>query len=264
MTNAYEVLGIGPQATSAELDAAYRAVRASYDPSQVTGMGDDLVQFAKRRQAEVDAAYRSLRPVLALPPKLSGAVERRRDRETIAVLLVFLVVALSMVVLRDVAVPERTVTAEGADTAALLAKPAPEFTMETLDGEQVSLSQYRGQVVLVNFWATWCPPCVREMPSLVRMYERYEDQGFIILGVNTTYQDERAKVEQFVRDNGVRFPVLLETDPAIGAAYGSRLMPTSYLIDRNGKIVYTRVGQVDEQNLGERVAALLAEPAPQP
>ena len=262
--NSYELLGLDSNATGADLEAAYATKRAAYDLSRVADMGQEFRDLATQRLAELDVAYRSLRPALALPPRLSSDAERRRDRETVVALLAFLAVALLVLALRDVAVPERTVTAEGADAAALTAKPAPDFTLEALDGGKVSLSQYRGQVVLVNFWATWCPPCVREMPSLVRVYEQYKDQGFVVLGINTTYQDDRAKVAQFVQDNGVRFPVLLEPDPVVTAGYGSRLMPTSYLIDRNGKIVYTRVGQVDEQNLSERVAALLAEPAPSP
>lgn len=262
--NNYELLELTPSATAAELEAAYAAKRASYDPARLSGMGQEMLDLAQLRLKQLEAAYRSLRPALALPPRLSMEAERRRDRETIAALMVFLGVAMLVLVMRNVAVPERSVIAQGAEAAALTAKPAPDFTLEALDGSQVSLSQYRGQVVLVNFWATWCPPCVREMPSLVRVYDQYKDQGFVILGINTTYQDDRTKAAQFALDNGVRFPVLLETDPEVTAGYGSRLMPTSYLIDRNGKIVYTRVGQVDEQNLSERVAALLAEPLPQP
>jgi cytochrome c biogenesis protein CcmG, thiol:disulfide interchange protein DsbE len=262
--NNYELLGIAPSATSTELEAAYAAKRAAYDTARLAGMGQDMLDLAQLRRAQLEAAYRSLRPALALPPCLSGDAERRRDRETIAALLAFLSVALLVLLMRNIAVPERSVTAQGAEAAALTAKAAPDFTLEALDGAQVSVSQYRGQVVLVNYWATWCPPCVRETPSLVRVYEQYKDQGFVILGINTTYQDDHAKVAQFAKDNEIRYPVLLETDPATTAAYGSRLLPTSYLIDRNGKIVYTRVGQVDEQNLSERVEALLAEPTVRP
>jgi peroxiredoxin len=262
--NNYDLLGLTPNATAAELEAAYAAKRAAYDTSRLAGMGQEMLELAQTRLAQLEAAYRSLRPALALPPHLTGDAERRRDRETIVALLTFLGVALLVLFLRNIAVPVRSVTAQGAEAAALTAKAAPDFTLEALDGAQVSVSQYRGQVVLVNYWATWCPPCVRETPSLVRVYEQYKDQGFVILGINTTYQDDRAKVAQFAKDNGMRYPVLLETDPATTAAYGSRLLPTSYLIDRNGKIVYTRVGQVDEQNLSERIAALLAEAVSQP
>lgn len=255
--NAYELLGIARDATSTELDAAYAAKRRAYDPERLTGMGTDVRQHAEMRVAQLDMAYRTLRPALALPPRLAPEVERRRDRETIVALLVFLVLALAGVLLRDVAVPERTAAVGGADTARLTAQVAPDFTLPTLDGKQVTLSDLRGKVVLVNFWATWCPPCVREVPSLVRIYEQYKTQDFVLLGLNTTYQDDPAKVAQFAANNKISFPILLDATGEGGAGYGSRLMPTSYLIDREGRIVYTHVGQVDERNLSERVAALL-------
>jgi len=259
MSNAYELLGISTNATSIELERAYAAQQRAYDPTRLVGMDVGLVSIAQRRRLELDAAYRLLRPALALPPHLSSEDERRRDRETIGALVVLMVIALSVVLLRTTAVPERTVavTGPGAVAAAQGATPATDFTLNRLDGTPVSLSQYRGKVVLVNFWATWCPPCVREMPSLVRVYEHYRDKGFVILGVNTTYQDEREKVAQFVRDQKVSFPVLLDLTGESNAGYGSRLMPTSYLIDQQGRIVYTHVGQIDEVTLAERVRALL-------
>jgi cytochrome c biogenesis protein CcmG/thiol:disulfide interchange protein DsbE len=257
MTTAYELLGIGPNATRAELDAAYRAKRAAYDPTRVAALGEEFVQIAGRRRAELVAAYASLRPALTAPPRLEGAAERRRDRETIAVLLIFLLVVLAVLLLRNVAVPQRTTAVTGADAAKLTAQTAPDFTLESLDGRRVSLSDYQGQVVLVNFWATWCPPCVRETPRLVRVYERYRDQGLVVLGINTTYQDDRAKVESFVRDQGIAYPVLLEMEPEVGRSYATALMPSSYLIDQEGKIAFVRVGEVDEAQLDEQVAALL-------
>jgi cytochrome c biogenesis protein CcmG/thiol:disulfide interchange protein DsbE len=126
-----------------------------------------------------------------------------------------------------------------------------------VDGSQVTLSDLKGKVVLLNLWATWCPPCVRETPRLVRVYDKYRDQGFVILGINTTYQDDRAKVAQFVRDHNVSYPVLLDMNDEFGQKYGARLLPTSYLVDRTGKIVMTKVGEVDEAQLEEQVQALL-------
>jgi peroxiredoxin len=99
---------------------------------------------------------------------------------------------------------------------------------------------------------------VREIPRLERTYQRYRDQGFVLLGVNTTYQDDRAKVATFARDQGISYPVLLDTTGEVGRSYASSLMPSSFLIDRAGKIVLVRVGEVDEAQLQEQVAALLA------
>lgn len=257
MVSAYDLLGINPNATRAELDRAYNAKRAAYDPARVAGMGAELTELAAHRRAELDSAYRYLRPALAAPPRLTPIVERRRERQTIAALLMFVALAVAVMLLKDVAVPKRTVAVVGADAAAKQAQLAPDFRLESTDGRQVGLADYRGQVVLVNLWATWCPPCVREIPRLVRVYERYKDQGFVILGVNTTYQDDRAKVAAFVRDQGIGYPVLYDTDNRVGKEYTSRLMPTSYLIDRDGKIVEIKVGEVEEGQLSERVAELL-------
>ena len=106
---------------------------------------------------------------------------------------------------------------EEADTSGFWGHSFP-----TPEGGTLALAELRGRPLLVNFWATWCPPCVREMLSLVRVYEQYKGQGFVVLGINTTYQDDRAKAAQFAQDNGVRFPVLLNIDPEVTAGYGSQ------------------------------------------
>jgi peroxiredoxin len=262
MATAYDVLGIGRDATRQELDAAYAAKRAAYDPARVAAVDSDMAALASQRQQELTLAYHQLRPALAAPPRLEPAVERRRDRELLIVLLVFALFAALVPLLRDVAPPARTAIPEGAEVATLTSKPAPPFTLETVDGQTVRLSDYQGQVVLINIWATWCPPCVRETPRLVRVYEEFKGQGLVVLGINTTYQDKLDLVQKFVRDQKMTYPVLLDNDGAVGGVYGGRLMPTSYLIDRSGKIVVTKVGEVDEAQLREQIAALLVGRTP--
>ncbi len=264
MATAYEELGITQTATRAELEAAYRAKRAAYDADGVADLGHEFVELARQRRADITAAYHHLRTAIAAPPSLEPAAERRRDRETILALLVLLALAMSVPLLRGIAAPERTAIAQGADTAALTAKPAPAFTLEAVDGQQISLSDLKGKVVLLNLWATWCPPCVRETPRLVRVYETYKQQGFVVLGINTTYQDDRAKVAQFVRDKQISYPVLLDLTDQFGEKYGARLLPTSYLIDQSGRIVSTKVGEVDEAQLGEQIQALVQAGATTP
>lgn len=257
MNNAYELLDIGPQATRAELDAAYAKKSAFYDPARYAGLDAEFEQIADARRVELAAAYASLKPALAAPARLEPHDERRRDRQTIWALLVLLLIALSVPLLRNIAVPERTVQAAGADMGALTAQQAPEIDLADINGNRVKLSDYRGQVVLVNVWATWCPPCVRETPRLVRVYDEFRNQGFVILGVNTTYQDKVDAVTAFARSQQITYPILLDTDGKASEVYGSRLMPTSYLIDRDGKIVSVQVGEVDEAQLKEQVWALL-------
>lgn len=257
MATAYDLLGVRPGVTRAELDAAYAARRAAYDPAQVATLGEEFVAAAARRQAELAAAYRDLRAVAGASPRLAPAELRQRDRETILALLVLVAVALLAPLLRNIAVPQRTATAQGSATATLTSRPAPGFTIETLAGKKISLADYKGRVVLINLWATWCPSCVREMPALVRLSQKFRDQGLVVLGVNTIYQDDRAKVAQFVHDQGVTYPVLLDVDDVFGEKYGARLLPTSYLVDQSGKIVYVRVGEADEAQLEGQVQALL-------
>ncbi len=257
MATAYEILGIGQDATREDLEAAYAAKRDIYAVERHAQLPEEFVQFAAQRRAELAVAYHSLRSALAAPPRLAPTNERRRDRETILAVLVLVVLALAVPILRGIAVPQRTVTAAGMDASTLNAKQAPDFTLETVDGQGVSLSDFKGKVVLLNLWATWCPPCVRETPRLVRVFEKYEDEGFVVLGINTTYQDDRAKVAAFVRDQKVSYPVLLDMNDEFGKKYAARLLPTSYLVDRTGKIVTTKVGEVDEAQLEEQVKGLL-------
>lgn len=253
----YELLGIGPEATRAELDAAYAAKRASYDPTRVANLGPEFAQLVRQRQTELAAAYAALRPAFTAPPRLAPEVERRRDWHVILVLVLLALLGASVPLLRNVAPPQRTVEAGGAEAAALRSQPAPDFQLQSTDRTTVRLSDYKGQIVLLNVWATWCPPCVRETPRLVRVYERYKGQGFVMLGVNMTFQDKADKVTTFAREQGISYPVLLDTDGAVAQQYAGRVMPTSYLIDREGKIVVTKVGEVDEAQLSEQVAALL-------
>jgi peroxiredoxin len=257
MAGAYDILGLPSGATRDELEAAYAARRAEYAVERFADLPDEFRQLAAQRVADLEAAYRDLRATLAAPVRLDPEAERRRGWETGAALLVLLLLALSVPLLRGNAVPSRTVAATGAEAAVLSSSLAPDFTAQSLDGTSVNLAQFKGQVVLLNFWATWCPPCVRETPRLVRVAEQYRGKGLVVLGINTTYQDDEAKVRQFVRDQAISYAVLLDREGAVGKKYPARLMPTTYLIDPEGRIVSTKVGEVDEAALKEQVEALL-------
>jgi peroxiredoxin len=136
---------------------------------------------------------------------------------------------------------------------------APEFTLPTLDGgEAVSLAALRGQVVLVNFWATWCPPCRLEMPGFERVYRDKQDRGFAVVALSTD-RGSQAKVRDFAEDRGVTFPVAMAT-PELTRAYGGiRALPTSFLIDRSGRIRHEVTGFFAEPALRLAVDRLLAE-----
>ena len=119
---------------------------------------------------------------------------------------------------------------------------APDFTLETLAGEQVALSDLRGKVVLVNFWASWCPPCRAEMPAIERVYRSHKDLGLEVLAINTTNQDDRAAAAAFVQEFGLTFPVPLDLTGAVSASYNLRGLPSTYFIDKQGVIRSVVVG----------------------
>lgn len=115
-----------------------------------------------------------------------------------------------------------------------LAGTAPAFTLTDLNGKQISLASFRGKVVVLDFWATWCPPCKREIPDFVDLQKEYGSRGVQILGIAL---DEPDKVQAFARQNGMNYPVLLGTDEVSMQYGGIEGIPTTFVIDKNGKIV---------------------------
>ena len=110
-------------------------------------------------------------------------------------------------------------------------------------GEMQSLGALNGKVVFLNFWATWCGPCVAEMPSMEALYNRYKEKGFEILAVNC--MEGEKEVIAFMKDNGLSFPAALDVEGKVGAAYGIQAIPTTFILDRDGKIIVRLVGSID-------------------
>jgi len=137
--------------------------------------------------------------------------------------------------------------------------PAPELTLTDTQGVSHSLADYRGQVVLVNLWATWCPPCKEEMPALQAFYDEQKASGFTIIAINDG--DPTADVLKFVEDYGLTFPVWLDpTYIATEQAFKTLNLPTSFVIDRNGTIRLTWVGGINASMLDNHVIPLILEP----
>jgi len=137
---------------------------------------------------------------------------------------------------------------------------APELKVRTLGGEKVVLSDLRGKVVLVNFWATWCPPCRAEMPGFQRVWNDQRDAGFVVLGLSA---DETGSggVARFLRDQGISYPVGMASVSAKAAYGGVNALPVSFLVDRQGVIRRRVMGVYDERVLRQDVRRLLdAEP----
>lgn len=149
-------------------------------------------------------------------------------------------------------------TSEGGIPAPRQGFMAPDFTLETSAGETITLSELRGKVVLLNFWATWCPPCRAEMPAFERAYQKYGDQGFVVVAVNVTYQDDREDAIAFADEFGLTFPILFDMDGAVSEKYQSNALPTSYFIDQDGIIQEVVVGgPMSEALLQIRIEQLL-------
>jgi peroxiredoxin len=134
----------------------------------------------------------------------------------------------------------------GALAYALMDKPgAPAVTFTTLEGKPIALDELRGRVVLVNFWATSCPGCIKEMPGMVETYNRYKDRGFEIIAVAMSY-DPPNYVANFVRSRQLPFPVALDVDGAHARAFGNvQVTPTSFIIGKDGRILEQKLGELD-------------------
>jgi DsbE subfamily thiol:disulfide oxidoreductase len=117
---------------------------------------------------------------------------------------------------------------------------APDFTTKNLDGEEVSLSSFQGKTVLLNFWATWCPPCRAEMPSMQVLYEELRDEGIELVAVDL--QEPERTVKKFIEEHGYTFPILLDSRGTVGAQYGVRSIPTTFIINAEGYAIAQLVG----------------------
>ena len=138
--------------------------------------------------------------------------------------------------------------------------PTPVLTLTDTQGTSHSLTDYHGQVVLVNLWATWCPPCKAEMPTLQAFYDKYREKGFVVIAINDG--DPNADVLQFVKDYELSFPVWLDpTYTATEKAFNTMNLPTSFLIDRSGTIQLTWVGAISTEMLEKYVTPFIMEPS---
>jgi len=151
-------------------------------------------------------------------------------------------------------------TGSAQDYSAIPAKmnyPAPELTLTNLAGNTVSLEDYRGTVVLVNLWATWCPPCREEMPTLQKFYEKYKNDGFELIAIN---QEETLDVVQpFVDEFGLTFPVWLDLEYQAEKEFKTVNLPSSYVIDRTGQVRLLWIGGITYKRLQEFVPEIIME-----
>ncbi len=134
-------------------------------------------------------------------------------------------------------------------------KPAPELALKDADGKTVKLSDYKGKVVVLDFWATWCGPCKIEIPWLMEFQRKYKDRGFTVVGVSM--DDGWHVVKPFVEEFRMNYPVVLGTDEAAQAFGGVEVLPTTFIIDKQGRIVETHQGLVGKDEMERVIEGLL-------
>lgn len=272
MSSYYTLLGVPPDATQAAIEAAYARQRERYDPERVRELDPELRTVADQRTAEIEQAHR----VLVDPqrraqydaslrdPAGGKAAARAAERRTLSprersYAVVGALVALALVASIWV-LTGRDSGVAGADMGEVN-RPAPTFSLADLAGGNVDLASYRGQVVLLNFWATWCEPCKREMPALEAANQRYGGQGLTIIGVNLT-DDELVRgnteedIRAFINQFNVTYSTALDTSGEVTNAYRVFPLPTSFFIDAQGQIRYVHVGELTLDDVSARFAEL--------
>ena len=136
---------------------------------------------------------------------------------------------------------------------------APDFVLPDMDGEPHALQDYRGKVVLVNFWATWCPPCRREMPALERLYQQLGGQGLVVLAVNQWEDPDHVFAYTGELNVFPTFPILFDPDSSVSEDFGVKGLPTSFLLDQDGRVRYRAIGgrAFDHPEVERTIRALL-------
>ncbi|HMQ35671.1 MAG TPA: redoxin domain-containing protein [Chloroflexaceae bacterium] len=274
MSSHYTLLGVEPGASQETIEAAYARQRERYNPGRVADLDPELRGLAAERSAELERAYAILRDPerrrqydasLGGPGRAVGAraAERRgltsRERMYAAagvVAALALIATIWVLTGRDAATQ--------AQPMGEVNRVAPAFEVPALDGGTVSLDAYKGQVVLLNFWATWCEPCKRELPALEAAHQELGDQGLAIIGVNLTDDElvqgrDQTAIAEFLAQYGVTYPTALDLEGEVTNAYRVFPLPTSFFIDGEGRIRYVHIGELTRDDVQARFLELKEE-----
>lgn len=165
------------------------------------------------------------------------------------ILMLIMVGAVAFAIYKTTGGGEKPAVEEG--------KVAPDFQLQTLDGETLKLSDLRGKAVLLNFWATWCGPCRDEMPAIQSVYEKHKDKGFVVVGVNIA--ESQLAVKGFARQLDLSFPIVLDKERQVVDQYQIGPIPSTVFIDQNGEVVRKMDGQMDEAQIEAYVLEALSK-----
>lgn len=163
------------------------------------------------------------------------------------------VILLLIIILGGYAIS--TAVIGGGDGKPVIGDKPPAIKLLGLDGEVHTLNDYKGQAIVINFWATWCTYCVKEMPALQAQWEKWRDQGVVILGINTG--EDEMTVRNFTEQMGVDFPVVFDSDNEAVRKYGVVPMPTTFFVDKNGKISSIHQGELNLESLNDQIRQLV-------
>jgi peroxiredoxin len=251
----YTLLDIPAQASAAEIEAAYHRQRDRYNAERIAALGGDFRAIAERRGAELDRAYAVLSDperrraydasigVSPSAPAPSARAQRRSGLSRRELLMAGGGALAGLLVIALVWVLAGRSAGAALPPAAQANRPAPDFALPGLDGQTVRLSDYRGKVVLLNFWYTGCAPCREETPALQAAYQKLAPQGLEIIGMNVLANERKgadglADIRSFLGSHNVTYPIALDADSQSGRDYQVYVLPTSLMIDREGKIRY--------------------------
>ena len=171
------------------------------------------------------------------------------------VLVSLLTVAIVQAMDKKTETPETTNQTTASKEGLSIGAKAPDFELKTLTGENIKLSSLKGKKVMLNFWATWCTYCVKEMPALQAQWEKWRDQGVVILGINTG--EDEMTVRNFTGQMGVDFPVLFDRDNEAVQKYGVVPMPTTFFVDKKGRISSIHQGELNLESLDDQIRQLV-------
>ncbi len=211
-------------------------------------------RYARNRRTPAQPRYGGLPPVDATQPERLTPPQLLAALASVAV-LVALIVMMGLVLRGGSDRSGPGIISIGRATD-IRPRPAPDFVLTSFDGERIQLSDYRGRIVVLNFWATWCPPCRVEAPVLQRAAERLDAVGVTILGVDVW--DDRAAAIDFLNETGVTYPNAEDATRLIPVEYGVTGLPETFVIDRRGVLVRRWVGPLTDDELDELLAPVLA------
>lgn len=285
MKTHYDTLGILHSASAEEVTAAYHKQQGSYRQGLDT-MAPELRALAQERLDQIEQAYAVLNHPEARAEYTQalddGLLHLEAQEQALTVLRTrgassAAASAVAKKAPKNTLTSREIFTALGGALAGLLIiavvwvvsgwnkepdlpplgevnRPAPDFALPGLYGDEIRLSDYEGKVVLVNFWGTWCEPCKEETPALQEIHERLGDEGLVIIGIDLRNQERAGEagiddVRRFVEHYQVTYPIALDTDGAMARAFQIYPIPTSYFIDPNGTIRYVRPSTVTAEEV---------------